>query len=266
MKNSVQSREAESTSVCLRARLDWRCVFCRNTPSHHHCAVGGTFQFFHWLMYENTAWMQAHASTKWNGLMPRREQHIRDRRYTLLSLTINSAIECAMLRAWATGVIASDRDVSTAPFWNLACLVISPFWREAHFFVYHTLLHVQPLYKWFHAHHHKSWNPGPWSGLSMHPVESLTYFSGPILLAMWCGSPFVWLYANVHAQVASVYGHHGYEPYGGSYFHYIHHRVNDCNYGTPFLPLDILTGTWNTGARDAERELKKTKKEQKNRN
>ena len=42
--------------------------------------------------------------------------------------------------------------------------------QEFHFFMVHKLLHYQPLYRWFHATHHKSYNPGPWSGLSMHPV------------------------------------------------------------------------------------------------
>jgi hypothetical protein len=31
------------------------------------------------------------------------------------------------------------------------------------------------LYKYVHSLHHKSYNPGPWSGLAMHPVgHSLT--------------------------------------------------------------------------------------------
>ncbi len=29
----------------------------------------------------------------------------------------------------------------------------------------------------FHSLHHKSYNPGPWSGLSMHPVEHLLYYT-----------------------------------------------------------------------------------------
>ena len=33
------------------------------------------------------------------------------------------------------------------------------------------------LYKWVHSVHHKSYNPGPWSGLAMHPVEHALYFT-----------------------------------------------------------------------------------------
>jgi hypothetical protein len=32
-------------------------------------------------------------------------------------------------------------------------------------------MHFEPIYKYVHSLHHKSYNPGPWSGLSMHPIE-----------------------------------------------------------------------------------------------
>ena len=81
----------------------------------------------------------------------------------------------------------------------------------------------------------------------MHPVESITYFTGT-LLPYWLNlHPLHYLYANIHAQMASIYGHHGYDIYGGSYFHYLHHAKVTVNYGTPFLPLDILTNSWCTG-------------------
>ena len=42
----------------------------------------------------------------------------------------------------------------------------------------HRFLHEAPgLYKWVHYLHHKSRAPGPFSGLSMHPVEHLIFFS-----------------------------------------------------------------------------------------
>ena len=42
----------------------------------------------------------------------------------------------------------------------------------------HRFLHEAPgFYKWVHYLHHKSRAPGPFSGLSMHPVEHLIFFS-----------------------------------------------------------------------------------------
>lgn len=33
----------------------------------------------------------------------------------------------------------------------------------------------------------------------------------------------------------------------GSYFHYLHHRYFECNYGEATLPLDKLFGTFHDG-------------------
>ncbi len=33
-------------------------------------------------------------------------------------------------------------------------------------------------------------------------------------------------------------------PGSGAYFHYLHHKHFDCNYGGAIIPLDILFGTF----------------------
>jgi hypothetical protein len=49
---------------------------------------------------------------------------------------------------------------------------------DSHFYWTHRLLHTVPwLYKHVHRTHHLSTSPGPLSGLSFHPAESLLYFS-----------------------------------------------------------------------------------------
>jgi sterol desaturase/sphingolipid hydroxylase (fatty acid hydroxylase superfamily) len=45
------------------------------------------------------------------------------------------------------------------------------------FYFGHRLLHAKFLYKRFHALHHRNVEVGPWSGLAMHPVEHIIYFS-----------------------------------------------------------------------------------------
>jgi sterol desaturase/sphingolipid hydroxylase (fatty acid hydroxylase superfamily) len=45
------------------------------------------------------------------------------------------------------------------------------------FYFAHRLLHWPPLYELAHKLHHRNTNPGPWSGLSMHPIEHVIYFS-----------------------------------------------------------------------------------------
>ena len=61
--------------------------------------------------------------------------------------------------------------------WFVLMLLIAPIIHMLHFYVGHRLLHVKALYKHVHSLHHRNVQVGPWSGLSMHPVEHVIYFS-----------------------------------------------------------------------------------------
>ena len=56
-------------------------------------------------------------------------------------------------------------------------IVLMYIWGDFHFYWTHRLLHTQMLYKAVHKVHHQSFNPDPFSGLSMHWFESAIYFS-----------------------------------------------------------------------------------------
>merc|ERR1719198_1620571 len=115
------------------------------------------------------------------------------------------------------------------------------YWREIHFYWAHRGMHPWRdrknglldgdigawLYRHAHSLHHKSYNPGPWSGLSMHPIEHF-------------------LYAKFHADIAPIGGHDGYdEPSANGDFHWLHHAKFECNYGVPFpVNFDKMFGTW----------------------
>jgi sterol desaturase/sphingolipid hydroxylase (fatty acid hydroxylase superfamily) len=108
-----------------------------------------------------------------------------------------------------------------------------------------------------HYLHHKNVNPNPWSGMAMHPVEIVLYFS--VVLIHWIipTHPFIFLFDLQHAALAPASVHHGFEgpilkkklP-TGSYFHYLHHRYFECNYGAPVLPFDKWFGTFRDGLPD----------------
>lgn len=103
------------------------------------------------------------------------------------------------------------------------------------------------LYRHVHSLHHKSYNPGPWSGLSMHPVEHFLYYSCATLPPLFLSvHPLHFLYTKFHADIAPIGGHSGMdEPVAGSDYHYLHHAKFECNYGVPFpVNLDKLFGTW----------------------
>lgn len=73
---------------------------------------------------------------------------------------------------------------------------------------------------------------GPWSGLSMHPVEHLLYFSVVVPHMFVYGHPIHLLFNAQHTGLTPAGGHHGFDgcegpgptKYSGSYFHYLHHR------------------------------------------
>ena len=51
----------------------------------------------------------------------------------------------------------------------------------------------------------------------------------------------------VDNHAGAMIGHDGYQPPGGaSYYHYLHHKYLECNYGEPSVPLDWLFGTSRT--------------------
>ena len=110
-----------------------------------------------------------------------------------------------------------------------------------------------------HRHHHTltfltpptdpfffSENPGPWAGLSMHPVEHLLYYSccWPMLLLRF--HPLVFLFAKFHADVSPVGGHDGHEDPGGGGmgYHWLHHHRFEVNFGVPTIDFDRIFGNF----------------------
>lgn len=181
-----------------------------------------------------------------------------------------AALQCVFLRLYATRAIG---DLAYEPFWaggapfsaaslahpqtqwNLASVALVTFWREIHFYFCHRAIHPWSaagvrtagrggpwwdlggaLYRHAHAWHHKSVNPGPWSGLSMHPVEHFFYFSCAWLPLLAIASPSLavhpmhFLYAVFHACIAPIAGHDGHAaPGGNSSHHYLHHAFFEIN-------------------------------------
>lgn len=160
-----------------------------------------------------------------------------------------TAYEALFLKMWANDSIGFYLDWFHNPAfvpewapggsWSFLVLFCTPFWREFHFYWIHRFSHWKPLYKWVHYLHHKNVNPGPWSGLSMHPVEHLMYFSVVIPHMFIVGHPIHLFFNAQHTGLTPAGGHHGFEgpvngpgpfKYTGSYFHYLHHRYFECNY------------------------------------
>lgn len=136
------------------------------------------------------------------------------------------------------------------------------FWHAVHFYVVHRIIHWQPLYKAVHYLHHANVNPNPWTGLAMHPVEHLFYFSGVLLLWIVPATPIHALYFMTVVGLAPAEGHCGFGKVmvgaraftTDNYYHYLHHKFFSVNFGDSLLiPVDRLFGTFHDGIRKVSR-------------
>ncbi len=145
-------------------------------------------------------------------------------------------------------------DFHQHPVYFILLFLLVPIWREFHFYLIHRLIHWKPLYNTVHYLHHYNINPGPWSGLAMHPVEHLLYFSVVLIHYVVPSHPLHFLFNSQHTALTPAPSHSGFEGKVfrylsfGSYFHYLHHRLFECNYGESTIPLDKWFGIFEDGA------------------
>jgi sterol desaturase/sphingolipid hydroxylase (fatty acid hydroxylase superfamily) len=185
--------------------------------------------------------------------------------WTLVSgVPIWSAYEILTLWAMANGVIPTI-SFADHPVYFIALLVFLPLFREVHFYLVHRLIHWRPLYRTIHKLHHKNANPGPWSGLAMHPVEHLLYFSGVLILWIVPAHPLHVVFQLLETGLSPAPAHAGFDRVvvgerdaieTHCYAHYLHHKYFNCNYADGAVPLDKWFGSFNDGTRDPRADRK----------
>lgn len=191
--------------------------------------------------------------------------------WTFISaVPIWTAYEVLFLWAAANGYLPLISFESN-PVYFIALLLLIPVWRDFHFYVIHRLIHWQPLYHSVHKLHHNNVNPGPWSGLSMHPIEHVLYFSvGALFLFIPC-HPLHAIFTLIHTALTPAPGHAGFEKVVvgeessigiESYNHYLHHKYFECNYADGVLPIDKLFGTFHDGTPESQARMEQRFKKQ----
>jgi sterol desaturase/sphingolipid hydroxylase (fatty acid hydroxylase superfamily) len=154
---------------------------------------------------------------------------------------------------------------SRNPVWFVALFVLTPLWRELHFYSVHRLIHVPVLYKAIHSLHHRNTNPGPWSGLSMHPIEHVLYFSAVLIHWVVPSHPLHAMYNLVHLAMGPAPGHCGFEKIElgkdraldtNCLAHYLHHKYFEVNYSDGAIPLDRWFGSFHDGSPEAHARMK----------
>jgi len=178
-------------------------------------------------------------------------------------VTLWSACEVLFMWGYANGALPflAWRD---NPVWFCALFVVIPFWQSLHFYTIHRLLHWKPLYRAVHALHHRNIVIGPWSGISMHPVEHVLYFSSAVLHLVFASHPVHVIFHMQYLVLSAAQSHSGYQDLVagkrsvlalGDFFHQLHHRHFTCNYGTDYVPLDTWAGSFHDGTMAATRRL-----------
>ena len=154
------------------------------------------------------------------------------------------------------------------PLWFVLLFIAIPFWSSLHFYFVHRWLHWKPLYRLAHALHHKNIRTGPWSGLSMHPLEHLLFYSSVLIHLVIDSHPIHILFHMHWLTLGTAVGHSGFHDLlvkGRSVFpladfrHQLHHRYFDCNYGTDLVPCDRWFGTYHDGTAEATARMMRRK-------
>ena len=161
----------------------------------------------------------------------------------------------AMANGWAP-VLTWE----ASPVWFVALFFLIPIWESFYFYWIHRMLHWPPLYRAVHAVHHRNTNVGPWSGLSMHPVEHVIYLGSVLIHFVVPAGPVHVLYHLQYYCLTAATTHSGFEGLVvrdrnrlalGTFHHQMHHRYFECNYGSLEIPWDRFFGSFHDGTPEA---------------
>ena len=186
---------------------------------------------------------------------------IRELACTIIGLTLVSGL-ILVFAFWMTGhgwmKVYLDRDLY--PFWYyVVSFPLAIFSLDTFFYFMHRLLHRGWAYDHIHHVHHRSIHTGPLSGTSFHPLEFLTFYSFPYVLA---------LFLPLHIDVLNVISwmtfffvtlsHSGMDPLPESFrlhrilslwnsptHHHLHHHIGKGNYSLFFNLWDRILKTNN---------------------
>jgi len=154
-------------------------------------------------------------------------------------------------------------------FWFFGFFLLLPIWSAFHFYWIHRFLHIPFFYKRYHSLHHRNVNVGPWSGFSMHPVEHFFYISSICIHWILASHPIHVIFHALYLGPGAAMTHTGYENLLikdkkrlalGTFYHQLHHRYYECNYGNEEMPWDRWFGTFHDGSQLATEQTRARKK------
>ena len=102
----------------------------------------------------------------------------------------------------------------------------------------------------------------------MHPIEHLLFYTNFLIHFVVPSHPIHILFHGYMQSVHPVFSHSGFEFVGkregnqakaGDFFHQLHHRYFECNYGTIEMPWDRWFGSFHDGSEQATKDTRARK-------
>lgn len=183
-------------------------------------------------------------------------------------VTTWSVYEVAYLWALGKGLVPVF-SIAEQPIGFVLWLLVLPVLTSSHFYLIHRLLHWPPLYRSVHRLHHRNIHIGPWSGMSMHPVEHLIYVSSVLVHFVIPSHPVIVLVHLYSRCLGPAFSHSGFEKLlvkdrtlldSADFHHQLHHRFFECNYGTLDAPWDRWFGSFHDGSDEATVRVREQRK------
>jgi sterol desaturase/sphingolipid hydroxylase (fatty acid hydroxylase superfamily) len=250
--------------------FDWIAImYIRNLILFTAVAGGLHWYFYIWkkqgshLKYDPRELMKNGRQFTWNG-------QVRDNIFWSLGSGVFfwTGYEVLMFWSLANGYVPMLTWTAN-PVWFVAFFLLIPAWESFYFYWIHRFLHIPWLYKKVHSLHHRNINVGPWSGLSMHPVEQFIYL-GTVFIHFIIGAhPVHILFHLQYYTLTAATTHTGFEAMVvkdknrlklGTFHHQMHHRYFECNYGGLEIPWDKFFGSFHDGTPEANEVMKDRRK------
>ncbi len=257
---------------CREFSMDWiALVLIRNLALMILVAGGLHLYFYVWRCQGDNRRYDKRPFATNNRSFTFRSQ-LRDNMFWSLAsgVTIWTAYEALMLWALANGY-APALSMSDDILWLGLLIFLLPLWETFHFFLIHRLIHWSPLYNRIHSLHHRNTNVGPWSGLSMHPVEHLVYLSTVLIHFVVPANPLLIIFHLQYFTLSAATTHTGFQGITkgerlilplGTFHHQLHHRYFSCNYGGLEIPWDQWTGSFHDGTTTSHQDFLDRRKRQ----
>jgi sterol desaturase/sphingolipid hydroxylase (fatty acid hydroxylase superfamily) len=250
---------------CQTFHFDWIAeIFIRNLILIFVVAGGLHLYFYRYKKQGDKRHFDARPFAENNRVFTFNNQVLDNMFWTCASgVTIWSAYEVLMMWSLANGY-APMISGPMAWLWIIGLIFLIPIWETCYFFLIHRLLHWPPLYRKIHYLHHRNTNVGPWSGLSMHPIEHIIYLGTVLIHWVIPANPFIIIYHLQYFTLSAATTHTGFEGVEigaknrlklGTFHHQMHHRFFECNYGGLEIPWDKWIGAFNDGTAESHQQF-----------